>query len=186
MPWTDQSWDAFCSLLEHGWPGDFPEEAGDAYRALLDNYEPPEVVAALRTLLRRGKSFRPSASEIVGALAEDPTKPTFTEALSAIRRVVPIRPNEAAIDAAERIHPYLAAFVRTAGLDRLRQWPIDDPEYGALERQRLREEWDRFVERADERVTAGLALETVGPRLQLGPRKLDFVAALPAGPEDAA
>jgi hypothetical protein len=185
MPWTEMTWDAFCSLLEHGWPGEFSADAGDAYRALLDNVEPERAVAALRTLLARGNRFRPSAAEIAGTLNDDPTRPTFTEALSAIRRVVPIRPNEAALVAAERIHPYLAAFIQAAGLDRLRQWPIDDPEYGQAQTKRLREEWDQFVARADQRVAAGLEL-TAGTRRQLGPRKLDFAGVLPAGPDGEA
>jgi hypothetical protein len=182
MPWTEKSWDAFCSLLEHGFPGPFPEEAGDAYRALLGDYEPAEIVKALRSLIRKGGRFRPSASEIVGELTTDPTKPTFTEALSAIRQVVPIRPDSAALDRAERIHPYLAAFIRSAGLDRLRQWPIDDPEYGSVERKRLKDEWDSFVERADERVAHGLALEQSSAS-QLGLRRPDFAGALP-GPRE--
>lgn len=178
---TNDEWEGICTLLEAGWPGEFDDVQRLAYRTLLGDMPADQVVEAIRTLTRRGGSFRPSVSELASVAAEDPTKPTFTEALSAIRRVVPIRPNEAALDAAERIHPYLAAFIRVAGLDRLRQWPIDDPEYGPLERQRLRGEWDRFVERADERITAGLAIEAPR-RQQLGPRRPDFAGALPEGP----
>lgn len=180
MPWTDQTWDAFCSLLEHGWPGPFPSEAGDAYRLLLDDVEPEATFAAVKTLIKQGKPFRPSVAEIAGEAIADPSKPTFDEALHAIRRVVPIHPDTAALERAEGIHPYLRAFIESVGLDRLRRWPIDDPEFGQLETKKLREAWDRFVERADHRTASGMEIDTP-VRRQLGPHKPDFKAALPAG-----
>lgn len=177
---TDQEWDAIASLLEHGWPGGFSEEAGDAYRVFLATRDAGAVLAALQRLVQRGGTFRPSAAEIVAALDPDPGRPTFEEAYAALfgpRGVVHARPDEAAMERAERVHPYLAAFVRVQGLDRLRTIGVDDPDYGAIERHRLREAWDRNVEACDGRVREGRALSALG---QGGGdlRRLDPLAAL--------
>jgi hypothetical protein len=178
---SDQ-WAGIETLLEHGWPGEFTDPARAAYRILLVGLDPDQVLAALRSLVRKGGAFRPSAAEVAAAVAEDPSKPTFTEALSAIRRVVPVRPDEAALERAEAIHPYLGAFIRACTLQRLRTWEIDDPQWGWKERERLQQEWDRFVARADHRVSSGVEIDAPARRQLAGPRKPDFAGALPAGP----
>lgn len=174
-------WTGIETLLEHGWPGEFSDAGRAAYRVLLAGLDPDQVLAALRSLARKGGTFRPSAAEVAAAVADDPAKPTFDEALQVIRRVVPVRPDEAALERAAAVHPYLAAFIESVGLDRLRRWPIDDPEFGQLETDRLREAWRLFVVRADHRLASGIAIDTP-QRRQLGPRKPDFAGALPAGP----
>lgn len=177
---TPDEWAGICTLLEHGWPGEFPDASRAAYAILLDGLNADQVVGALKAKVRQGGTFRPSAAEVAAAVAADPSKPTFDEALQAIRRIVPVRPDEAALERAERVHPYLRAFVESVGLDRLRTWPIDDPEFGQLETAKLRDAWDRFVERADHRQASGVAIDTPVRRQITGPRKPDFAGALPA------
>jgi hypothetical protein len=188
--WSDRSWDAFCSLLEHGWPGEFSPEAGDAYRALLDPFEPSQAIAALRALLAQGARFRPSAAEIVGAVTTDPGRPTWDEAYRDLRRALSVRQAYHASIAGkqavclnwlnEHSHPLVAAFFEAKTYARLSQLPVDDPDYGQLEIKRLREDWEAFTERAEERQAHGLPIGT-GARKQLGPHKPDFAAALPPG-----
>jgi hypothetical protein len=64
---------------------------------------------------------------------------------------------------------------------RLSQLPIDDPDYGQLEIKRLREDWEAFTERAEERQAHGLPIGTGARRQLAGPHKPDFAAALPPG-----
>jgi hypothetical protein len=196
--WSSDDWDAFCSLLEHGFPGDFPPEASKAYRLLLDGTDPGEIVAALRRLLHRGHTFRPSAAELLGEVRADPSRPTFEEAFTliygprgAFRARVSGRwadegERRAMIAAATRerlagMHPLIGAFVDRLGMDYLRGLELEDPDYSQLRRKELRDAWERHVDAFGDREVAALAAGT--PRGELGMHKFDPLAALgvPAG-----
>jgi hypothetical protein len=190
----NDQWIGVCSLLEHGFPGEFSDAARVSYRLLLDDFEPGQVVDAVKLLVRKGGTFRPSASEIAGAITADPSTPTFTEALRDLRRALSVRQDYfAKADEKERVcvewleqhsHDLVARFFEAQSYGRLSVLPIDDPDYGQLEIKRLREDWGQFVGRAEERMAAGLPAGTGTRRQQLAPHKPDFAAALPAGPND--
>lgn len=199
--WTEMEWDAFAALLERGWPGEFSEADGDAYRVLLAGVAPPLAVEALQVLVLRGGTFRPSAAEIVGQATADPGKPTFEEAYRLIfgaRGVLKARPavatwstererqkllDQAALQRADELHPYVGAFVRTLGAGHLRMLPVDDEDYGPMRRRELREAWERFIVAADERIRTGRALEGLGRARQIGPRRLDPLGVLGLTPQ---
>lgn len=198
MTWTDREWDAFAGLLERGWgwPAEFTVEDGDAYRVLLAGIPPARAVEALQVLVLRGGKFRPSAGEIAGQANKDAGKPTFEEAYRLIygrRGVLSAQPrqttwssprerqaqcDQAALERADDLHPYISAFVRTLTPGYLATITVDDEEYGPLRRRELRESWDRFVTAADERVRTGRVLEQMGRRSQIGPRRLDPLGVL--------
>lgn len=195
--WDTETWDAFCSLIEEGWPGTFDAAAADSWRVLLDGVPPGDAVAAMRRLLFAGQRFRPSASELLSELRNDPSAPTFEEAYRLIfgpAGVLAARPgtggpvtfnseaerraasNQAALDRANTFHPLVATFVARQGVGHLRSLGVDDPDYGDLRRKELRESWDRHVTAMDGRDVAALAAGH--DRSALGLRKFDPLAAL--------
>lgn len=172
---TDEEWDLIEGVLEECWPGDWNERTGPSYRLLLDDYPAASVVGALRKHVAAGPKYRPSASELGGALNEDPGIPTWTEVEEAL--LGPRGILRTGRELPEGSHEVLVAFVGAAGRERLGQRPFDDPQWGEVERRRLREDWDRFAERAEERRVHGLALASVGaPSGEL--RRLRPLAAL--------
>lgn len=189
MTWDARTWDAFCALLEEGWPGEFDDTARASWRVLLDATPPETAIGALRTLLLEGRRFRPSVSELLAATRRDPGRPTFEEAYRLIwgpRGVLRARPtswgtaetaNEAAMARAREFHPSIAAFIERQGLDRLRMLDVDSDDYAELRRKELREAWDRFCEAIDGREIAALALT----RGTDGPHRFDPLAALDIG-----
>jgi hypothetical protein len=152
----NDEWAGICTLLENGWPGEFGDAARVSYRLLLDDFDPAQIEQALKLLVRSGGTFRPSASEVAGAITADPSTPTFTEALRDLRRALAVRQSYfAKDDEKERVcvewleqhsHELVARFFEAQSYGRLSQLPIDDPDYGQLEVKRLREDWDAFTD----------------------------------------
>lgn len=179
---TDLEWETIEALLENGWPGDFTEAQGDAYRVFLSAFPAEALLEALQTLVQTGGTFRPSASEIVQTIRRDPGRPTFDETYRLLfgpRGAVLAGSQTAALAAADRAHPMVGAFIRAQGYDRLRMLLLDDPEWGEAERRRLEQAWDRHTEACDQRLATGRTLESMGRREQIGPRKLDPLGLLP-------
>lgn len=197
--WAQGDWEGFCSLLEHGWPGEFTPGAANAYRVLLDGPDPDATVAALKRLLHAGQRFRPSAAELLEEVHRDPGQPTFDEAFALIfgpGGALHARPEQrtwahqgerqrlftAAIrERLAGMHPLVGAFGQRMGIDYLRELDINDPDYRELRRRDLRAAWDRHVEAFAHREVAALAAGE--PRGELGLHRFDPLAALgvPAG-----
>ena len=178
----DDAWQAICLLLENGWPGEFDDAARGAYRVLLDGHEPEQILAALKVLVRRGARFRPSAGEIVAELVADPGRPTWGEAYQLLfgqRGLLSVRPEAACLRRADERHPLLAAFIRQEGYDRLRMLAVHDPDWGERTRRDLGAAWEAMGNRADHRLARGLELDAIGRPRQLGPRRPDYLRALP-------
>lgn len=180
---TNEEWNGLTVLLDEGWPGPFRGDAERAYRTFLDGYDAVQVLEALHRLVHRGEKFRPSVAEVVAAITDDPGRPTWAEAYSALfgpRGAIAGARGKAgeAVARAEAVHPYVGAFLRAQGFERLRSVPVDDPDYGGLERKRLGDEWERFVVQCDERIATGRALDSLGRREQIGPRRLDPLGLL--------
>lgn len=178
---TDREWDALMALLEEGWPGTFTDEAADSYRALLGYRDPAELLMALRSLVERGARYRPSPAEICGALNHDVNEPTWAEAYGMLfgpRGVVHVRASEEALKLADRLHPFVGAFVRAQGLDRLRRLPLEDPDWGGKERNDLGRQWDLHVEQCRSRLLEGRTLEALGRRERAELSRFDPGAAL--------
>jgi hypothetical protein len=173
--WSDSQWRSFCLLVEQGWPGEFGAATRAAWRTLLDGYEPATCIQALRSLIAKGGTFRPSVSELVGEIAADATAPTFEEAVQmlygpggimfarpAVTRWASEHERRALADSAiaqraMQTHPLLAAFVESVGVEHLRALSLDDPDWGAAARRGLAREWEAFTERAHQRQAAALA-----------------------------
>ena len=192
MTLTDREWDRLFALLDAGWPGELTSDDAAAYRALLDGVDPARILTGIRRLLHAGARFRPTAAEILGEARRDPSKPTFDEMLVLVfgrrgclgARVGPgTWPDEAArqhakqqavADAANELHPLVAAFVARQGIDRLLALPISDPDEGKWVRKELRESWLAHVDAFDGREIATLAV--AGGAREL--RQLDPLAVL--------
>lgn len=198
---TLEEWQQLAALLENGWRGGFDDERSAAYFVFLGRYDAVDVERALHVLVRDGKPFIPAVAEIVQAIEQDPSVPSWPEAYRMIfgpRGVLCARaprgtaPGErrrfeeqAAIDRAAGLHPLLAPFVAAEGVQRLRMLPVDDPDWGGLERRRLGERWTEFLSRVEGRRRQGLAIEAASVWSLSGPRRLD-PAALVAGVDDQA
>lgn len=88
--------------------------------------------------------------------------------------------NTAALERAAQLHPLVAAFIDRQGIDRLRDLPVNDADWGDRHRRDLQHAWERHVEAFDGRQIAALAS---GRRGELA--RLDPLAALGLKPEPA-
>lgn len=188
---TLHEWQQLAALLENGWRGGFDDERSAAYFVFLAPYEAVEVERALHVLVRDGKPFIPAVAEIVKAVEADPSVPSWAEAYRMIfgaRGVLAVRApagtpvgqrrhaeERAALDRAAESHPLLAPFVAGEGVQRLRMLPVDDPDWGEVERRRLGERWAEHVSRAEGRRRQGLAVEAASVRSLSGPRRLPML-----------
>lgn len=201
MSWSPMEWEAFCGLLGGCWPGDLSPDDAEAWRMALDGIEPPVAIEALKVLLHEGQRFRPSASELLAAIHNDPSEPTFDEAVQLIRRAlkapgyrerlrerqretgstfIPTDDEdelrmEAIKVALEQVHPRVRGFVATQGVERLHRMlgQIEDGDWGEKHRADLRADWERHVESGEQRE---LTVIVSGGRVGL--RELDPLAAL--------
>jgi hypothetical protein len=184
MTWTADEWEAFCGLLEEGWPGEFDDDAAASWRTLLDSTPPAVAITALRRLLLEGHRFRPSVSELLAACRTDPSRPSFEEALALIKRALKVRSPDGAF-ASERqmlgahhmamqerlqtLNPFVAAFTARFGFDRLSQLQLDHPEWAEKTRRDLQAAWDRHTAASEGREVALLASGGRGGLAQLDP-----------------
>lgn len=190
-------WQQLAGLIEEWWPGEFDEPKANAWRIALDDFDAAEVLGALKMLLARGGTFRPSVAELIGEIRRDPTKPTFEEAYQLIygpRGVMRATPrpggrydneaamlkarNDARLERAQQLHPLVAEFVYRYGVDRLSRLEVDDPDYGQLRLKDLRDAWDRHCEAMEGRDVAELVAGQAGRLRGLG--RFDPLRALPA------
>lgn len=163
---TDDEWEFVSGVLEECWPGEWTERTGPAYKFMLASYSFAAVSAALKAWAASGKTFRPSASDLLSKLHSDPGEPTWTEAFAAIfgrRGVLSKRDErECLAFAYAEFHPFIAAFVDSKGVGELKMLGIYDDEWGSARREQLRKEWEAFSEVAKERAARGLPLVTGG------------------------
>lgn len=208
--WGQTQWDSFTMLLREWWPE--PTERWTERRVIglalgVADFSAEQAGAALRRLRDAGQKFPPRVPEIANAIHVDRSAPSWTEAHALLfdrpdgvvhaRIPVGARPvgederwelkSEAMLQRAAEHHEMIAAFVAAFGPRRLAYLPINDPEYGALELERLRVQWEEFVQRADARRREGMPLLTapLHARREIagGPRRLDPIAALRRGSE---
>jgi len=200
MTWTDEQWEAFCGLVEEGWPGEFDDESARSWRILLNDVTPLAASDALKRLLYSGRKFypRPAVSDVLAEIRTDPSLPTFDEAWLLIERAI-VRTqtpsgtfdspsdmakvhNDAVLAALESHHPAIRSFAERQGLDRLRTVQVDDSQWGEKTRRDLREAWERHLEAIDGREVAALAsgrpdgLKQLDPLTSLGlkpPRQIE-------------
>jgi len=184
---TDDQWDATCLLMENCWRGEFDDTRRESYRVFLDRYDPEEVQAALNLLITNGSPFLPAVPEIVQAIRECAGErsgpPSFTEAWAVILKALRIKPQEDALNwlRERESGDLLAGFVQAEGYNRLRLLPVDDPQYGPVEVERLRQRWTEFADVAIQREHRGIAQLAARGEKALGPHKPDFRGALPPG-----
>lgn len=199
MSWTDEQWDTFCAMLQGGFPKDFEDEERSAYRIFFDEVDPQLAILGLKRVVFAGTfTFRPSVSELMGAIRNDPSVPTFDEALQVIRHALKAkgpsadeisrktgstfinedtekRERRAAIQARlSEAHPLVGTFVARQGIGRLRNLPLDDADWGEKTRRDLEAAWDEHVDTTDHRKVAELT-ERSG---RGAPGKLDPVGVL--------
>ncbi|MCU1500617.1 MAG: hypothetical protein JWM47_4570 [Acidimicrobiales bacterium] len=199
MPWTDEQWDVFTTILQRGFVAKDPFTEADAgvYRILLDTVDPDAAMQSVREIVLEGKALRPKPGEIVARVNRDTGRPTFEEAFrliygrGGILASTPHRAgavltyateaerrrlyDQAAIDRAAELHPLVGAFVVRQGVARLRELPVNDPDYGELRRKELHTAWDAHVDAFASREVVALA---AGGDTRSGLRQLDPLAAL--------
>lgn len=184
MSWTQVEWDAFATLIEEGWPGEFDDAARKAWRVLLDSLEPERAIECLRRLLLEGHTFRPSVSEFLAAARRDPARPTWDEAYILIRRAMRqqsrnVRARSEPLMIRARcqvmqdwlgwISPFVAGFTAQQTFARLTQLPLDDPAWGQKTRRDLERAYDRYCETSDAREVAVIASGHPGELGRLDP-----------------
>ncbi len=185
----------------------------------MADFTADQAGAALKRLRNAGQKFPPRVPEIANAIHVDRDAPSWTEAYAllfdrpggVIHARIPRgeRPvgedarwalrEQAMLDRATELHPMIAAFTAAYGPRRLeavsgriaygRDQGDDDRDFGPVELERLRQEWEDFVERADARRREGMPLLTppLARRELAGPRRLKPLELLgrAVGPESA-
>jgi hypothetical protein len=141
MTWHPDEWDAFCTLVEEAWPGDFDDATRTSWRVLLDETSPAQTVVALKVLLLEGRTFRPSVSELLATINVDVSTPTSVEAIHMIYGPGGVTHRGCTTGT----HPLVEGFVERHGLEFLQALPVDCPVWGAKHRRDLAAEWDAFV-----------------------------------------
>jgi hypothetical protein len=210
MAWTAREWSGFVAVLQRGFAARDPFTDADAnvYRLMLDDVDPAAASRVLKEIGLEGQALRPKPGDILGRLRRDPGRPSFDEACELIfgpGGVLAAQPppgpvhraiatggypdqtaeakarRDAALDRAKGFHPLIAQFVIRQGLDRLRQLPIHDRDYGELRRAELKKSWEAHVEAFDNRDVAARALPAGERRGAL--ERFNPLAALNARPD---
>lgn len=182
---TIEEWNRISFVIENAFRGGFDDDRAGAYFSLLLPFDAAEVERALHVLVRNGNPFVPAVAEIVSAIesGQRATVPTWPEALAAIRKLIPrfsSKRDEGLAKFAE-VHPFLASFVATYGWYRLAQEPIDDPDRGGAVLRRIELSYGEHVQKQEERVRQGLAIEAVERGRISGPKRLDPARLLGVG-----
>lgn len=195
-------WVVVFDTLHRAFP-DTPSNVWDikrsprAYRLILGDVDPADVVRAMRRLGRENEGrFRPGAGALLAAVERDRTagQPTFDEVYMAIYgrggvlaaraprngKLIPAverqrLDDEAAATRLACLPPLIVSFVQRRGLRQLRQLKLDDPKHGHLRREDLERAWDAHVKAFIGREVAAL---TVGARREQGLQRLDPLRAL--------
>lgn len=193
---TRDEWTIIAGLIDEWWPAKFDEGASAAWFVALDGYDAEQVTAALKGLLARGGTFRPSVAELVAQIRRDPSTPTFDEALVLVKRalrawnlpctgsygseaeMLRVRKRNV-LDLASGMHPLVAAFVDRYGVERLLKdvGEIGDDVWGGARRAQLRESWDEHCDALEGREIHALTAPRRG-----GMARLDPLAALGSMP----
>lgn len=179
-PWGEPEWRAVYAALEAGWHGELTERDRAGYHVFLSKVPPAQALAGLRALAERGPAHRPSAAKILKAArdVDSPPVPSWQEVLTALPAIfragatfrdIPtgtylLAGREAILMAGEDVHPYVRAFIASYGVDRLANEQFYHERYAHVVQERVRRDWEDFVERAEERIAAGSALGITDPR----------------------
>jgi hypothetical protein len=163
---TDEQWSVLDQLFAEGWsaPREWTAATAGAYRLVLDGYDADQVLLAVQRLIQRGGAFRPSIAEVVAALNADPDLPSWAEANSTIMDIAyadGLRAAGLPAPSREPAHEVIELFVAAQG-SRLQMLPLNDLDWGHVERKRLGDEYEAFVQRYQERKREGRALEALG------------------------
>jgi hypothetical protein len=182
---TLDEWKGLATMLAVWWQGDFGPEERDVWWIAMCDHDRETVFQALKLALRTSPTFRPKPGEIIALCSPDadsartPSWPEARQALFGPRGVVHMsisKGDDAALERAEQVHPYLAAYCQAAGLQRLRMEEVDDPDHGGAVIKRLGDEYSDHVRRCDERIATGRSLEAMGRHGELA--RLNPLAAL--------
>jgi hypothetical protein len=165
----DRDWGVIDQLLGEGWGQPWDQRKSDAYRLVLGDYEVADVAMAIRRIIERGGAYRPSIPEVVAAMNTDAGMPTAEEAVALLIRA------QYRSGVLEGCHEVVRAFSATVNVGML---PLNDPDWGHVERRRLGEQYEQFVERYKERQREGRALEALGRASRDELKRLDPLAAL--------
>jgi hypothetical protein len=173
-------WQPVATALVGSWPSQVASWGRDALAAYLAELEarevtPEQALIAIRSCPGEQK-FPPSAPELAALARQDPSLPTFTEALILVRQALKAwnRPllgdyaNEAdMLKARDRnvelvagsVHPRVASFIGSFRLSELQRIVMDlsDDRFGMARRRDLERAWTAHCAAHDGREVAAIA-----------------------------
>lgn len=156
-------WQAISLLIENCWRGEFDDTRSASYFAMLRQFDPEDVMAALHAIIENGSPFIPSVPEIVVEIRkfQTPPLPSWSEVWDRIQYVLRrCLTEDEAVELLNELHPVAGAFLRTEGFERLQHEPLLDPDYGALRVRELHQRWREFSEVKHEKMRQGMAIES--------------------------
>ncbi len=163
---TNDEWESCALIIENCWRGSLDDKASAAYYTMLKRFDADEVMFALHALVENGRPFLPAVPEIVAEIrsGQEPPVPAWSEVWPRLRKAL-WKPTEAkAVAYVEELHPMVVAFLKAEGWQRLREAPLNDPDYGTLRLRDLEQRWSEFVDVAAARRRQGHALHATGAR----------------------
>lgn len=177
MTWTADNTRDIGRALLGSWPGTVNAWGREGIAAYLAELEARGLTAEQTLLAIRtwpaGSDFPPSAPNLAARALEDPSVPTFPEAMRLVRHALrafnlPLKGdfsteaqmlgarNQRVLERAEGLHPLVASFVDRMGVERLQRevGEMGDDEFGSLRRRDLERAWREQCEamRGRERV----------------------------------
>lgn len=168
-------WQPVATALLGSWPSQVASWGREALAAYLAELEvravtPDAALVAIRSCPASQK-FPPSAPELAALSHNDPDRPTPEEMYQQLYGpggVFGTRRSDVTVS------PWVLAFVKSYGRERLRMLEVDHEDYGDLKRRELREAYGRFLAANEGRGIAAIA----AGRREEGLARLDPAAVL--------
>lgn len=191
------TWAQVTQVLLGSWPSQVATWGREGIAAYVAELQARGVSAAAAIVAVRSSSsaFPPSAGELAELARRDPDDPLWPEVQQLIfgrGGVLAARTqvrkgwwepgerdaldDEEASKRAASLHPLIAAFVESQGVERLRRLDLADPEFGEARRRTLAREWEEFCDVTERREIAAVVRRRVGGGL----RSLNPAGSLPA------
>lgn len=171
-------WKPVATALLGSWPNQVASWGPEALKAYISELQargmtPESALVAVRSCLAEQR-FPPSAPELAALARRDPSVPTFDELMAQLY-------GPGGVFGVKRsgvvISPYVRRFVVHHGSNRLRMFPVDDPDEGKWARKDIERSWTVFLEVNEGRAVAEIAARSA--RGSLG--RVDPLTAIEAG-----
>ena len=179
----DKQWDTFCALVAQGYGGEFSAAARSAWRVWLDDLDPAQCIAALKSYADTGNPHRPTVSDIRGQIHAAQVAPFPAVWESLVSSGLLTNREREVVGNLERIRDRfgvdIAGWVAHYGMTRLANEPVGG-DYGGAILKRLEESYVSITAPGQrEQLSRMLEQRLSGRQLVSGPRRVNALTLIP-------